>query len=97
MKIRRFPYRRWLAGLLALAACAVMLTGCGKKASDEVKIIDAYIDGFTKFYVQGNEYTDLGLQLQADYAYGWAAASVSAMRCCVDHLIDKKGQVSRPG
>ncbi|MPM03974.1 hypothetical protein SDC9_50241 [bioreactor metagenome] len=34
----------------------------------------------------------MGLQLQADYAYGWAAASVSSMRYCVDCLLYLKGE-----
>lgn len=89
MKIPHFAYRRVCAGLIAFSLCAAGLTGCGG-GSDTAQITDAYIDGFSRFYEQGNEYTDLGIQLQADYAYGWSAASVSAMRFCVDNLISLK-------
>lgn len=77
--------------LLALALCAAMLTGC-ESASDTATIPNAYINGFAKLYEQGNDYTEQGLQLQAAYAYGWAGASVSAMRCCVDCLLLQKGE-----
>lgn len=70
LKIPHFAYRRFCAGLIALTLCVAVLTGCGSDAPETVKIADAYIAGFTKLYEQGNEYTDLGLQLQADYAYG---------------------------
>ena len=90
MNIRNWTQRPFHSGLIAWALCvAVFLTGCGK-ATDTAKITDAYISGFSKFYEQGNDYTEQGLQLQADYAYGWAAASVSAMRCCTDNLISQK-------
>lgn len=93
MKIRNLVHRRSHTGLIVLVLCiTVILTGCGSGTSDMSKITDAYIDGFTKLYEQGNEYTDLGLQHQADYAYGWAAASVSAMRCCTDNLISQKSE-----
>ncbi|HBR03135.1 MAG TPA: hypothetical protein DD738_11020 [Ruminiclostridium sp.] len=93
MKIRNWGHRRFHTGLIVLTLCiTAILTGCGGGTSDTAKITDAYIDGFSKFYEQGNEYTDLGLQLQADYAYGWAAASVSAMRCCADNLISQKSE-----
>ena len=90
MNNQRFVSQRFYAGLTMLALCAVvMLAGCGE-TSDAAKITDAYIDGISKFYEQGNDYTEQGLSLQADYAYGWAAASVSAMRCCADNLISQK-------
>lgn len=92
MKIPHSTYWRLLTGLIVFTICAAALTGCGSKASDTSKITDAYIDGFSKFYEQGNDYTEQGLQLQADYAYGWAAASVSAMRCCADNLISQKSE-----
>ncbi len=92
MKMLYLIYRRFCAGLITLALCAAVLTGCGGRALDMVKIADAYIDGFTMLYEQGNEYTEQGLQIQANYTYGWAAASVSAMRCCVDNLISLKSE-----
>lgn len=83
--------KRFAAAVLCLAL-AVSLCGCGGKTSDTVKIAEAYIDGFSKLYEKGDEYTDSGLQLQADYSYGWAAASVSSMRYCVDCLLYLKGE-----
>jgi hypothetical protein len=68
------------------------LAGCGSGASDITKIPDAYIEGFSKFCERGDEYNEQGLSLQADYAYGWAAASVSSMRYCVDCLLYLKGE-----
>jgi len=83
--------KRFAAAVLCLAL-VVSLCGCGGKTSDTVKIVEAYIDGFSKLYEKGCEYTDSGLQLQADYAYSWAAASVSSMRYCVDCLLYLKGE-----
>jgi tetratricopeptide (TPR) repeat protein len=71
---------------VSTAACALL------PSPAPMKIADAYIRGFTKFYEQGGEYTKLGLQLQAEYAYGWAGASASAMRYCVDCLLYMKGE-----
>lgn len=96
MKIPHFAHRSFCVGLIAFTLCVAVLTGCSGRASDTAKITDAYIDGFAKFYEQGNEYTELGLQLQADYAYGWAAASVSAMRYCADCLISLKSKSQTP-
>ena len=96
MKTPHFACRRLFAGLIAFVICTVALTGCSGKGPDTAKITDAYIDGFTRFYEQGNEYTDLGLQLQADYAYGWAASSVSAMRYCIDCLLSMKSEGQTP-
>lgn len=90
--MKNLIYRYCCAGLITLVLCTAVLTGCSNKTSGTVKIADAYIDGFTKLYEKGNEYTDLGLQLQANYSYSWAAASVSAMRCCVDNLISLKSE-----
>ena len=91
MKPLRLKRRQVVAFLLILTLCsAAFFSGCGAKAPDTAQITDAYINGFSKLLNQGNDYTELGLQLQADYAYGWAAASVSAMRCCVDNLLSLK-------
>lgn len=91
MNIQRFAYRHVCAGLIGLTLCAAaILTACGGRTPDLTEITDAYLGGFTRFYEQGNEYAEQGLQIQADYAYGWAAASVSAMRCCADRLISLK-------
>jgi len=65
----------------------VSLTACQGNGSDAMKVADAYIDGFMAFHKTGKEYTEMGMQLQADYAYGYAAASISAMRYCVDNLL----------
>ena len=84
-----------LKRLGSAALCLLLITslaGCVLKPSGSVRIADAYIDGFAKFYKQGGEYTKLGLTLQADYSYGWAGASVSAMRLCVDSLLYMKGE-----
>jgi tetratricopeptide (TPR) repeat protein len=92
MKILQLKHWRFCVGLVVLVLyTSVVLTSCGGGAAGTAKIADAYIDGFTKLYEQGNKYTDLGLQLQADYAYSWAAASTSAMRYCVDCLLYLKG------
>ena len=83
---------RCCAALITLTVCSALFAGCGAEEPGTTKIADAYIDGFTKFYEQGNEYEELGLKIQADYAYGWAAASVSSMRYCVDSLLYLKGE-----
>lgn len=93
MNKRYLVPQRFYAGLMALALCAAaLLSGCGGGAVGTTQITDAYIGGFTKLYEQGNKYTEQGLQIQADYAYGWAAASVSAMRCCAENLISQKSE-----
>lgn len=84
--------RKRIAAAILSLALAVSLCGCAGKTADTVKIAEAYINGFSKLYETGNEYTELGLQLQADYAYGWAAASVCSMRYCVDCLLYLKGE-----
>lgn len=71
---------------------SVMFFGCTVKQSDDVKIAEAYINGFEKFYTQGNTYLEQGLQLQAHYSFGWSAASVSSMRYCIDCLLFLKGE-----
>ncbi|NLP14693.1 MAG: hypothetical protein GX383_09535 [Clostridium sp.] len=81
--------------ITAMFLCLIFLaafSGCKGKQADYIKIIDAYIDGFSSMYEQGNEYTELGLQLQADYAYRWAAASASSMRYCIDCLLYLEGE-----
>jgi tetratricopeptide (TPR) repeat protein len=93
MIILHLKHRNLCIGLVMLIIyTAVIFTGCDSGAKGTSQIVDAYIDGFTKLYEQGNEYTDLGLQLQADYAYSWAAASTSSMRYCVDSLLHLKGE-----
>ena len=77
--------------LLALLSY-VFINFVFKKESDELKIAEAYIDGFFKLYETGVDYMEQGLQLQADYAYGWAAASISSMRYCTDCLLYLKGE-----
>ena len=84
--------RKMISAILICLIIVTALSGCKGKQADYLKIIDAYIDGFSSLYDQGNEYTDLGLQLQADYAYGWAAASVSSMRYCIDCLLYLEGE-----
>ena len=83
-----------MIGDVLCLALAFSLAGCGSEASDITKIPDAYIDGFSKFCERGDEYNEQGLSFQADYAYGWAAASVSSMRYCVDCLLYLKGEGS---
>ena len=61
-----------------------------------MKITDAYLGTFTHFYELGNEYAEKGLPLQADYAYGWAAASASAMRRCAERLMPLKNEDGSP-
>ena len=84
--------RKLIAATLICLIIVTALSGCQGKQPDYIKIIDAYINGFSGLYEQGNEYTELGLQLQADYAYGWAAASVSSMRYCIDCLLYLAGE-----
>lgn len=81
-----------IAAAVLCLVLSVSLAGCGRGKSDITKIPDAYIDGFSKFCQRGDEYNKQGLSLQADYAYGWAAASVSSMRYCVDCLLYLKGE-----
>ena len=73
--------------VLMIFALIIPLYACGETESDAVIIANAYIDGFMQFHKTGKEYTEQGLRLQADYAYGYAAASVSSMRYCVDNLL----------
>lgn len=40
----------------------------------------------------GEEYRNLGMQIQSKYAYGYAAASISSMRLCVDTLLHVGGE-----
>lgn len=68
------------------------LTGCGSKTAEAEKIVSAHVDGFENFVDQGDKYAELSLDIQADYNYGWAAASVSGMRYCVDCLLYMKGE-----
>ena len=86
LRLKNFP------PAMVCLVLAISLCGCGGRTPDTVKIAEAYIDGFSKLYERGNEYTDSGLQLQAEYSYGWAAASVSSMRYCVDCLLYLKGE-----
>ena len=73
-----------------------VLTGCSKEetpsSAEAMQIADAFIGGFSEFITLGDEYTELGLQLQAAYAYGWAAASISSMRYCADCLLYLSGE-----
>lgn len=87
-----FVKQFWTVFLCLLLVVATIGCAMAGKQSDAVKIPQAYMDGFAKFYEIGNEYTDQGLQIQAQYAYGWAAASISAMRYCVDCLLYLKGE-----
>jgi tetratricopeptide (TPR) repeat protein len=88
--------RRWkrMSAAVLCLTLAFSLAGCGNGASDTTKIPDAYINGFSKFCERGSEYNEQGLSLQADYAFSWAAASVSSMRYCVDCLLYLKGEGS---
>jgi len=74
----------------------ILPTGCLKKenpsSAEAMQIVDAFVGGFSEFITLGDEYTGLGLQLQADYAYGWAAASISSMRYCTDCLLYLSGE-----
>jgi tetratricopeptide (TPR) repeat protein len=81
-----------IASVFLCILLIIAFSGCTGGQTDAIKIAEAYIHGFAKFYEQGNEYTDQGLQIQAQYAYGWAAASVSAMRYCVDCLLYLEGE-----
>ncbi len=91
----KLVYKQFLKRFGTVIICLFLVIasgGCDRKKSDANKISEAYINGFAKLYEQGNEYTDQGLQIQAQYAYGWSAASVSAMRYCVDCLIYLRGE-----
>jgi tetratricopeptide (TPR) repeat protein len=94
MQLGKSGRRIGLCFILVLISILPMMvtTACSSKQSELEKIPEAYIDGFAKFYEQGNEYTELGLQIQADYAYGWAAASISSMRYCIDCLLYLNGE-----
>lgn len=84
--------------LALILFCAGIFAGCRQKETfDVMEIVDAYVGGFNKFYELGEEYKEQGLQLQADYAYGWAAASISSMRYCVDCLLYSGGGANGPG
>lgn len=70
----------------------VDFSGDSERSKDIVQIGEAYAEGFMGFYELGNEYTNQGLQIQADYAYSFAAASVSSMRYFVDCLLYLRGE-----
>ncbi len=78
--------------IIILLLPAFAASSCTSDQDEVIKIPEAYLDGFMQFYEQGKEYIELGLQIQADYAYGWAAASISSMRYCVDCLLYLKGE-----
>lgn len=86
------PFIRRVVSVILCILLVFTLSSCSSKQSDAVKIAEAYISGFEKLYEQGNEYTELGLQLQAEYAYGWSAASISSMRYCIDCMLYLKGE-----
>lgn len=82
--------------LFLILLCVVMsagLSACSAgRGSDAMQAAEAYIDGISKFTEAGAEYDGIGMQLQADYAYGYALASVSSMRLCVDTLLYHGGE-----
>ncbi|HEX2947116.1 MAG TPA: hypothetical protein VHT96_14310 [Clostridia bacterium] len=84
-------FKRFGIAVLCLLMSAVFF-GCTSRQTDGIKIAEAYINGFEKFYTQGNKYLEQGLQLQADYSFGWSAASISSMRYCIDCLLYLKGE-----
>lgn len=84
--------RKLIAAIFIALVMVTAFSGCKGKQADYIKIIDAYINGFSSMYEQGNEYKELGLQLQADYSYRWAAASTSSMRYCIDCLLYLEGE-----
>lgn len=88
--------KKFLVWFLTFTLLTSVLTGCFKKesppSSEAMQIADAFTDGFSEFITLGGEYTDLGLQLQAAYAYGWALASISSMRYCADCLLYLSGE-----
>jgi tetratricopeptide (TPR) repeat protein len=81
--------------LFGLTMCTLLifaLTGCGSKTAEAEKIVSAHLDGFENFVDQGDKFAERSLDIQADYTYGWAAASVSGMRYCIDCLLYMKGE-----
>lgn len=88
--------RKFSVWFLIFTLFISVLTGCSKKqtppSAEAMQIADAFIGGFSEFISLGDEYTELGLQLQAAYAYGWAAASISSMRYCADCLLYLGGE-----
>jgi len=68
-----------------------------ENASDEEIIAYAFIDGIVSVFEMGHPYAEAGLAAAAEYPYGTAAASISAMRCAVDCLLEMKGAAPTPG
>lgn len=52
---------------------------------------DLYVETVSQLKVKGDEYTENGMPLQAEYYYSIAGASISALRFAIDNLIVLKG------
>ena len=64
--------------------------------NDVPSYIAAYITGLTDMYNQGEELSQAGLFLQANWFYSFSGASAGAMRCYLDALIAVKGGAVPP-
>jgi tetratricopeptide (TPR) repeat protein len=60
--------------------------------ADAAEFANQFVDELAKFVQLGEEYRNLGMQIQSKYAYGYAAASISSMRLCVDTLLHLGGE-----
>ncbi len=81
---------------LGLSAFASSGVNAKKNASNEEIIAYTYMDGIVSIFEMGHQYTQAGLAIAADYPYGTAAASISAMRHAVDCLLAMKGAAPAP-
>lgn len=82
-----------LTALLLAMVFTLCFSSCSASTgSDALQVTDEYIEAISKFYDLGTDYTELGMQIQAGYAYGYAAASISSMRLCVDTLLHMAGE-----
>ncbi len=92
--------KRVLNAILTIATVLGLLlsaSGCTafhalKKISKEENIAYSYIDSMIAIFEKGHEFAEAGLMIAADYPYGTAAASISAMRYGVDCLLEAKGE-----
>ncbi|MDD4457568.1 MAG: hypothetical protein PHC98_08305 [Syntrophotalea acetylenica] len=92
---------RYIPALAVVLALLMGTAGCTvfpalKKTTQQEDIAYSYIDSMVAIFEKGHEFADAGLTTAADYPYGTAAASISAMRYGVDCLLEAKGEAPTP-
>jgi tetratricopeptide (TPR) repeat protein len=80
-----------IAAVLLIAAASAFIiyrSSIGGSASAYTEFKEAMLE----IKKMGDDYAENGMKLQAQYYYGMAGSSVSAMRLAVDHILDMKGK-----